>query len=415
MKIAVVVPSFPEISETFILNQITGFLDEGHEVEIIAFSKNIYSKTHQAIEDYKLMAKTRFPKKLSHKKLWARIGAIFDIFRYGIQFPRSVYKALRYLLWVNHEDFYSRLNFFFLMLSCKSDIYHFHFGQVGRFGAAVKKMGIPFQMITSFHGYDVNSIPLLEKNDYYSELFEQGDIFIANTAFTKNQAVKLGCNPSRICVIPVGLHIKNFPFYERHYPSEGPVEILTVGRLVEKKGYFYSLQAVARLIKNGFNIRYTIAGDGPLRNEMENLVNKLGISGHVTFTGKTTQQAVVQLYQRAHLFVLSSATASNGDREGQGLVLQEAQACGLPVISTLHNGIPEGVLDGQAGYLVPEKDIDALTNAIQKLLERPALWPRMGRTGREFVERNYEIKKLNEKLIGIYKEIIRGGTKRSPS
>jgi colanic acid/amylovoran biosynthesis glycosyltransferase len=94
-----------------------------------------------------------------------------------------------------------------------------------------------------------------------------------------------------------------------------------------------------------------------------------------------------------------------GDEEGQGLVLQEAQACGLPVIATNHGALPEGLVPGQSGFLVPERDVDALAARLNYLIEHPELWPIMGRLGREFVV-NYDIRKLNSLLIELYRETI---------
>jgi len=85
------------------------------------------------------------------------------------------------------------------------------------------------------------------------------------------------------------------------------------------------------------------------------------------------------LYSESHIFILSSVTADNGDQEGQGLVLQEAQAMGLPVIATLHNGFPDSVINGKSAFLVPERDINALAERIEYLVEHPGLWPRWGR------------------------------------
>ncbi|MHC4951168.1 MAG: glycosyltransferase, partial [Planctomycetota bacterium] len=257
--------------------------------------------------------------------------------------------------------------------------------------------------------HDVNQLPLQKPKNYYDELFKYCDSFIANTEFTKRQTVNLGCDSDKIAVIPVSLHVKDFPFKPRVLCENETVQILTVGRLVEKKGYQFSIGAVAQLIKDGFNIHYTIAGGGPLLNDLEKMVHDFGIENHVTFSGEVTQEDVVQLYNRSHLFVLSSVTAKSGDKEGQALVNQEAQACGLPVVSTLHNGIPDGVLDGQSGLLVPEKDVTALTEAVKKLLGSPSLWPEMGRKGRQFVENKYDTNMITSQLICLYND-----TKKAP-
>ena len=151
-----------------------------------------------------------------------------------------------------------------------------------------------------------------------------------------------------------------------------------------------------------------IAGEGFLRNELEKLAEDLHIKRYVKFLGAVEQKEVLKLYQQAHIFVLPSVTASNGDKEGQALVIQEAQAMGLPIVSTLHNGIPEGVLDGKSGFLVPERDVDALTEKLEYLIEHPEIWPDIGQYGRKFVEERYDIHKLNQRLVEIYQNLIEG-------
>jgi colanic acid/amylovoran biosynthesis glycosyltransferase len=412
MKIAVVVPSFPAITETFIINHITGLIDEGHDVTIIALRENVSPQRHKIVDDYKLLSRTTFVKNIPSNKMLCRIYSAWLIFTNGLRYPRKITKALCYLLFLNRAEFYQKLFLAIALLPLRCDIYHFHFGQVGRLGAAVKKMGLPVKMITSLHGADVNQIPRQKEKDYYSELFETGDHFVANTEFTKKQAVDLGCDGNKISVIPVALHIRDFPFRARSIAGDETVQILTVGRLVEKKGHQYSIRAIAEIVQQSFKVHYTIAGDGPRRKLLEDLVDGLDLSEHVTFAGEVTQEEVIELYGKSHLFVLSSVTASNGDREGQALVLQEAQACGLPAISTWHNGIPDGILDGQSGFLVPEKDIDALATAIKKLLENPSSWAQMGQMGRAFVEKGYDTKVITTRLIHWYEGIKKPLSKR---
>ena len=401
MKIAVIVPSFPVISETFIINHITGLIDEGHQVTIIALRKNVCRQTHQIISDYQLFSRTVFVKRPPSKTFLRRLYSLGLIGVYGLRFPLKMPRALSYLL-KNRRHFDDIFFFLLAVISEDQDIYHFHFGQTGRLGAMVKKMGISLKMITSVHGADVNKIPQEKGRNYYSELFERGDHFVANTEFTKKQTIDLGCSGNKISVIPVGLNIGHFPFKAKWIDQNKTVQVLTVGRLVEKKGHAYSIRAINQLIKEGFNIHYTIAGDGPLRNELEDLTRKNGISEHVSFLGETSQEEVTKLYENSHLFVLSSITAEDGDKEGQGLVLQEAQACGLPVVSTLHNGIPDGVLDEESGYLVPEKDIKALSEALKKLLKNPLSWPVMGQKGRQFVENKYDIQIITRQMLSLY-------------
>jgi colanic acid/amylovoran biosynthesis glycosyltransferase len=113
------------------------------------------------------------------------------------------------------------------------------------------------------------------------------------------------------------------------------------------------------------------------------------------------------LLDAAHLFTLCSVSVE-GDREGQGLALLEAQACGLPVIATRHGALPEGMVDGQSGWLVPERDVSALAGRIGFALDHADEWPAMGRAGRRFVEERFDIRELNRQLVSHYEAAMAG-------
>ena len=136
------------------------------------------------------------------------------------------------------------------------------------------------------------------------------------------------------------------------------------------------------------------------------MINDRNLYDYVIFTGVVTQTEAIDLFQDAHVFILPSVTAQDGDQEGIPSVLFEAQACGLPIISSQHSGIPELIIDGKSGLLVPEKDIKALSNKIEYLIEHQELWKSMGKFGRRFIEENYDIENLNKTLEGNYFDLI---------
>lgn len=407
MRIAFIVDEFPTLSETFILNQITAFLDMGHDVQIFAGFNPEEKKVHRDVEKYQLMKRVHYFN-MPNSKIKRVLKAIFLVIANSYKSPINIVRSLNIFKYgktaLSLRLLYSLIPF----LNKIFDIIHCHFGPNGIIGVYLKEIGIPGKYVTSFHGYDVNSYPKIAGEDVYNNLFKNGDIFTANTNFTKQQLIKLRCNEEKIVILPVGLRIDRFKFSTRVIQLGDPIKILTVGRLVEKKGHEYAIKTIAKIINKHKNIIYIIAGDGPLRNKLEFLVSELEIQNYVEFLGSVEQDEVLKLYQKAHIFVLPSVTASNADREGQALVVQEAQAVGLPIISTLHNGIPEGVLDGESGFLVPEKDVDALAERIEYLIKHPEIWPEMGRCGREFVEKHYDIQKLNQRLVEIYQNVSGG-------
>lgn len=408
MKIAFIVSEFPCLSETFILNQITGLLDLGYEVEIFSEFNPKEKKVHSDVEKYRLKDRVYYILPIPYNKIKRILKAFFLIIKNFHKAPLKILKSLNVFEYGKAALSLRLLYFLIPFLDKNFDILHSHFGPNGVIGIYLKKIGISGKYITSFHGYDVNSYPKIMGENVYNDLFKDGDLFIANTNFTKQQILKLECQEKKIIILPVGFSIAKFKFSTRKIQHGEHIKILTVGRLVEKKGHEYAIKAISRIVKKYNKIEYIIAGEGSLRNELEELVEDLHIKRYVKFLGAVEQKEVLKLYQQAHIFVLPSVTASNGDREGQALVIQEAQAMGLPIVSTLHNGIPEGVLDGKSGFLVPERDVDALTEKLEYLIEHPEIWPDMGQYGRKFIEEHYDMNKLNRRLVEIYQNLIEG-------
>ncbi|MBN1765150.1 MAG: glycosyltransferase [Sedimentisphaerales bacterium] len=402
MKIAVVVDEFPVISETFIINHITGLLELGYDVDIYARKHLRQAKVHPDVDTWQLMQKMTFFPEGRCLRFFKVLGlTLFNLIRHPVRVSRAVSVLSRRRRHLALRALY----FYFYLLHKSYDIIHCHYGVVGNFALGLKMAVAEFKLVTSFHGHDVNKISIIGDKDVYKELFKCGDLFIANTNFTRQQMIALGCPEDRAVVLPVSLRCDKFPFQTRTLPVDQPVALLTIGRLVEMKGYEYSLKAIAEVIKKYQNIRYSIIGDGPLKDELVSLMRQLHLEEYVEFLGMRRQDEIIEYYQQSQIFILPSATASDGDREGQALVLQEAQACGLPVISTLHNGIPDGVLDGRSGFLVPEKDSLALAERIIYLIEHPEVWESMGRCGREFVENKYDTKMVSKQLDKIYQNI----------
>lgn len=409
LKIAFIVGQFPSLSEAFILNQITGLIDLGHDVDIYATKPSMTStsKVHSDVLAYQLLERTYYCPTMPLNralKMIKGLGLLFvnfwkapsvflralNVFKYGWDSAlKLIYRAIPFLQRPSY------------------DVIHSHFGPNGLLAIRLKELGlIQAPIITTFHGFDVNVGPLRYGPDMYKELFHGDSVCTVNSSFTMRKVVALGCPEKQIHKLAMGFDPAKYPFRERTLGHSEPVKIITVARLVEKKGIEYSIKAVSIVAKRYPQAQYQIVGDGPLRGTLEQLIEALHVSANIKLLGWKTQDEVRDFYGGAHMFILPSVTASNGDMEGQGLVLQEAQAMGLPVVSTLHNGIPEGVLDGQSGFLVPERDVNALAEKLLYLIEHPELWPAMGRAGRKFVEQRYDIKQLNKELVELYRRVI---------
>jgi len=203
----------------------------------------------------------------------------------------------------------------------------------------------------------------------------------------------------RIRCIYHGLDAGGFP--EGRTTRPRPL-VLAVGQLKEKKGFGHLLEACRRLQERGVVFDCEIVGDGPLREELEAAVVRLGLTGRVRLRGALTNDAVLDRYAEAAVFALPCVTGVDGDRDGIPNVILEAMAMELPVVSTRHSGIPEAVGDEETGLLVPPGDVDALADALERLLADPTLRAVFGRAGRrrvlEVFDADVNVRKLLEEF-----------------
>jgi len=409
MKIAFIVGTFPTLSETFVLNQMTGLLDQGHELDIFAHSNPHMEKIHPDVEAYRLMERTHYLDMPSNKvkRVLKALGLL------AVNFHKAPLRLLEGLnvFKFGKEALSLRLLYAlvpFLGKEQEYDIIHCHFGPNGNIGMLLNNLGVRGRVITSFYGYDISAHVEQFGRTIYDPLFQQGDLFIAISDAVNERLIRLGCDKDKVVKHPLGIDVEKFHSEERKRQIGEKVKILTVARLVEKKGLEYSIKAVAKVVKKHPHVEYNVAGDGPLGSHLESLISESGVKEQVRLLGWQDQDQIRRLYQESHIFVLASVIARNGDQEGTPTVLMEAQAQGLPIVSTLHSGIPEIVLDGRSGFLVPERDVDALAERLQYLIEHPECWPEMGRAGRRFVEEHHDIKKLNRRLVRIYEGLVGG-------
>jgi len=404
MKIAFIVSKFPSLSETFILNQITGLIDMGHEIEIFASNKSKDQKIHPEIEKYGLMEKVYYIKKPKNK-LIRIIKGIWLFFSYFHKAPKKIINSLNIIKYKKNAVSLSLLYYVIPFINKKFDIIYCHFGPNGKIGLKLKEVGVKGKLITSFHGYDLSSYLKINGENTYEDLFRKGDLFLPISDYWENKLLELGCNKNRILVHRMGINLDKFIYHEKILKQGETIKLLTVGRLVEKKGHKYVIEALSKIIKKHNNIIYYIAGDGPLEDELIALSKRLKVDKHIKFLGSLRQDEIIKLFKNSHIFILASSTAENGDQEGIPVVLMEAQAVGLPIISTYHSGITELVLDEKSGFIVPEKDSSALAEKIRYLIEHPEIWSNMGRYGRKIVEKEYNIKILNRQLVKIYENL----------
>lgn len=409
MRIAFIVTAFPTLSYTFILDKITGLIDRGHQVDIFADRPGNLRKMHADVEKYRLLDRTYYP--AMPRSLILRYLKGIGLFLLNVwKHPRVMLRSLNVF---KYGELAASLVLLYgslpLLKKRAYDVIHCQFGPNGLKGLFfVENKLIVGKLITHFYGYDVNVYPRRRGNDVYRRLFERGDFHTANSKFLVSRALALGCPANRIVELSIGVDLSRFFFRERDPRSESGVRILTVAGLVEVKGIEYAIHAIAEVAKKYPDVRYLIAGDGPLRGDLERLASELGIGHCVDFLGGCTQDQILELYAKAHIFILPGIVGRDGAEEGQGTVLAEAQATGLPVVSTHVGGIPESVVADGSAFLVPPRDVEALRDRLCHLIEHPEVWAEMGRCGRKHVEQNYDVEKLNDRLVQFYEDVLEG-------
>ena len=406
LKIAFIVGVFPGLSETFILNQITELLKKGHDVEIFSVRKNEELTHHEIINKLNLMRLVSFFPLVPKNKILRIIKGGFLFIKFFLKNPTKMLKAINFFSL--EKDVFSLKILYHIIpfLRKEFDIIHSHFGNTGEIGVFLRKGGMKGKLVTTFYGYDLSTHVNLFGKDVYKELFEHGDLFLPICNYFKKKIVKLFCDPIKIQIHTIGINMDSFNLNLKTHKTNEQVQILSVGRLIEKKGFEYSINALKVLNREKKNFFYTIIGDGPLLKKLKQLVVDLELDDCVKFEGSVTIEALPSYYNVADIFLLPSLTAENDDEEGTPTVLLEAQASGLPVVSTFHSGIPEIVLHKKTGFLVEEKDIKAIAYYLDILISDYKLRREMGNNGRNFVKEKFDIRLLSTVLIDYYKELI---------
>lgn len=420
MRIAFIVKRFPCLSETFVLNQITGLIDLGHEVDIFADRADNNSKMHEDVTKYRLLDRVIYPLNINHPLPKQKILRILKGLSLTLQYlpkrPKAVLRSLNpFKYGMNVASFYYLFMIVPFLDKMPYDIIHCHFGQSGNKAVFLRELGaIDGKLITTFHGFDITTYLRTNGNHVYDNLFKKGDLFLPISNCWKEKLIGMGCPENKIVVHRMGIDVQKFAIAQHKIPGNKTVRILTVARLVEKKGVRYGIQAFAKTLKKYPYVEYMIAGDGPLKGELADLIKQLSISKNVKLLGWKDQEEILLLLNRADILLAPSVTSEDGNQEGIPVVIMEALARGIPVISTYHSGIPELVDDGVSGFLVPERDADSLSDRLTYLLDHPEVWPKMGEEGRNKVEKNYNINILNNQLVNLFRGLLDGNARNSP-
>lgn len=279
------------------------------------------------------------------------------------------------------------------------DIIHVHWpmpqgllGIVGRWSGGGR-------LVTTFYGADLaltRRFPFLRL--LLIKFVRASDAVTAISSFTGSQVEAMtGVRP---VVIPYGVNMP--PPREYVPPPPGPRQILAIGRLIERKGHVYLVQALAELTKRRSDVRLTILGRGSERARLESLIHELGLADKVRLLDYVSDEELAELYQQCDLLVQPSITDSGGDFEGLGMVLLEAMSYQKPVVATRVGGILDIVRHNETGVLVEERDPQALAQAIEAVLADETWARELGQAGLAYAKEYFSWPRIVDQVMALY-------------
>ena len=293
-----------------------------------------------------------------------------------------------------------------ILSKINAQLLHIYFGHI-----AVHLLPLiqawPKPALVSFHGADV--MVDLDKPAYRAatqQMLEAVRLVLVRSDSLGRALINLGCPAGKIRLQHTGIPVDEIPFRTREWPAGGAWKFVQACRLIEKKGLRVSLRAFAKFAALHPGSTFTIAGEGPLRNELGQLAAELGVADKVFFPGFISQTQLRELFYQSHIFLHPSEVGGDGNQEGVPNSMLEAMASGLPVFATEHGGIPEAIENGRSGILVKERDDDALALALLERTANPEGLAAIARNGAEVVRKHFEQTGQTRQLEDYYLEAI---------
>ncbi|MHB8285177.1 MAG: glycosyltransferase, partial [Caulobacteraceae bacterium] len=270
-------------------------------------------------------------------------------------------------------------------------------------------------LIITAHGYDVTTWPseqMKNKDGRFLRLMRGPLIdavskIVCVSDFIRGELEARGYPAQKLVTLPLGVDLERLG---QGRPAAERSGVLFAGRLVEKKGLRYLLDAWSRLSPELRNEPLTIIGDGHLRGELQVHADSLGVNA--TFLGAQPRDSVLHHMAKSRVFVFPSVRAASGDAEGMGVVAMEAQALGTPVVAFDNGPAPEAIADGESGLLAKDRDCDSLAASLTRILQEPGLAARLGANGPRIADQRFSLVTNTARLEALYDE-VRSGLRKS--
>lgn len=307
--------------------------------------------------------------------------------------------------WINFAAFHCNISLPYYRNIIRQEqphLIHAHFGyDAVKLIRPAKVQNIP--LLVSFYGSDVSRLPSeMGWKRRYEKLATSADHFIAVTKLMKSQLVDIGFPENKISIVRFGLDVDEFKYREN---SINPKKIMMVGRMVEKKGFEYAIQAISNLCKMGKKPELNIYGYGPLMDSLKKRSSDLEVDNCIHFHGYQPIEAIMDAHNQHSIMIVPSITANDGDMEGLPNTILEAMTKGTLVVASRHAAIPEAIKDKETGFLFEEKDVNGLTKILQKIMDGKFDLNTIRKNARAAVEKEYGISRMVQEVENIYDRV----------
>ncbi|MBI3233131.1 MAG: glycosyltransferase family 4 protein [Bacteroidetes bacterium] len=288
------------------------------------------------------------------------------------------------------------------------EIIHAHFAHTAcEYVSLIKSLNK--KLVVSFYGYDYENLPYKQPRyiELYKELFIHASAFVVEGKHGASLLEKMGCSPTKIYVVPLGIDVSSIP-QRLKYKKQDELNLVQVSNYKEKKGHIYTIESFRLALINCPNLTLTLVGVGDGREVIEELVNLYHIEDKVYFINSVNPKELYNFLLDYDVLIQPSMTTEDKDTEGGApVIILDAQACGLPVISTFHADIPNVVLQNKTALLSNEKDVDSLANSIQSFYQMDEkTYTAYSNHAKEYVVEHFDINKCSETLEKVYNSLL---------
>jgi glycosyltransferase involved in cell wall biosynthesis len=398
MKILYIVGHFPKLSESFVINELHELEKRGHDVFVFAFNQPNEDVTHDELRKMDLAV---------HYAEQPSFRSLPDLFSKHVLNPTVLQRAA----FIDNPLYHAyclhlgKQLIEVIRVEGGVDMVHAHFAALNRLAVTYAAAYHNVPCTVTAHAAEIFNNPDVRRLRRVCSRFDH--VIVPSEYNKRYLSGEIGVD-TEMTVIPATTSVDKFE------PSNGcvPGRLLTVARLVEKKGHRYAIDAIAELVDQNYDVEYHIVGTGEREEFLRDRVRDRGVEDYVKFLGHVSDERLESELHEAALFILPCVIASDGDRDVAPVALKEAMATRTACVSTSISAIPELITDGHDGILIEPNDSEAVASAVSFLLDNPTRREEIAANGRETVENKFDISQAVNELINVFQSCIQSNDSR---